>query len=42
MTSAFRARELALAGLGIAYVFESLVHADLAEARLVELLPPLP
>jgi DNA-binding transcriptional LysR family regulator len=33
------ARELALAGLGVAYVFEPLVHSDLAGGRLVELLP---
>ena len=33
------ARELALAGLGLAYVFEPLVHADLTSGRLVELLP---
>lgn len=33
------ARELALAGLGVAYVFEPLVSADLAEERLLELLP---
>jgi DNA-binding transcriptional LysR family regulator len=32
------ARELALAGIGIAYVFEPLVRADLAAGRLVELL----
>ncbi len=33
------ARELALAGLGIASVFEPLVHRDLVAGRLVELLP---
>lgn len=33
------ARELALAGLGVAYVFEPLVQMDLAGGRLVELLP---
>ncbi len=33
------ARELALAGLGLAYVFEPLVHMDLQAGRLVELLP---
>jgi DNA-binding transcriptional LysR family regulator len=33
------ARELALAGLGIAYVFEPLVHRDLTAGQLVELLP---
>ena len=33
------ARDLALAGLGIAYVFEPLVHTDLAAEQLVELLP---
>jgi DNA-binding transcriptional LysR family regulator len=32
------ARQLALAGLGVAYVFEPLVELDLAEGRLVELL----
>ena len=39
MSAATYARELALAGLGVAYVFEPLVQADLAEGRLVELLP---
>jgi DNA-binding transcriptional LysR family regulator len=33
------ARELALAGLGIASVFKPLVHTDLVAGRLVELLP---
>jgi len=33
------ARELALAGLGIAYVFEPLVRTELADGRLVEILP---
>ncbi|MFS6730905.1 LysR substrate-binding domain-containing protein, partial [Staphylococcus aureus] len=33
------ARELALQGLGIAYVFEPHVRDDLAEGRLVQLLP---
>jgi DNA-binding transcriptional LysR family regulator len=33
------ARELALAGLGVAYVFEPLVRADLVGGQLVELLP---
>ncbi len=33
------ARELALAGLGVAYVFEPLVDLDIAEGQLVELLP---
>jgi DNA-binding transcriptional LysR family regulator len=33
------ARDLALAGLGIAYVFEPLAHTDLAAEQLVELLP---
>ena len=33
------ARELALAGLGLAYVFEPLVQTDLTGGRLVELLP---
>ncbi len=33
------ARELALAGVGIAYVFEPLVERDLAGGHLIELLP---
>ena len=33
------ARELALAGLGVAYVFEPLVHMDLTGGRLVDVLP---
>jgi DNA-binding transcriptional LysR family regulator len=33
------ARELALAGIGIAYLHEPLVRADLAAGRLVEVLP---
>ncbi len=33
------ARELAVAGLGLAYVFEPLVQRDITEGRLVELLP---
>ena len=33
------ARELALAGVGIAYVFEPLVRDDLDAGRLVDLLP---
>jgi DNA-binding transcriptional LysR family regulator len=33
------ARELALAGIGIAYVFEPLVRADLQDERLVRILP---
>jgi DNA-binding transcriptional LysR family regulator len=33
------ARQLALAGLGVAYVLEPLVHADLAAGRLLEVLP---
>lgn len=33
------ARELALAAVGVAYVFEPLVRGDLAEGTLVELLP---
>jgi DNA-binding transcriptional LysR family regulator len=33
------ARELTLAGLGLAYVFEPLVRGDLAAGRLAEVLP---
>lgn len=33
------ARDLALAGLGVAYVFEPLVRTDLAAGRLIELMP---
>ena len=33
------ARELALVGIGITYIFEPLVRADLQEGRLVEVLP---
>jgi DNA-binding transcriptional LysR family regulator len=33
------ARELALAGVGIAYIFDPLVRDDLAAGRLVELMP---
>ena len=33
------ARDLAVAGIGIAYVFEPLVRADLREGRLVRLVP---
>lgn len=33
------AKELALAGIGIAYVFEPLVRAELMQGRLIELLP---
>jgi len=39
VNDALYARELALAGIGLAYVFEPLVRADLAAGRLVELLP---
>jgi len=33
------AHELALAGIGLAYIFEPLVHADLQAGRLIEILP---
>jgi DNA-binding transcriptional LysR family regulator len=33
------ARELAMAGLGVAYVMEPLVQAEIAQGRLVEVLP---
>lgn len=33
------AKELALAGIGIAYIFEPLVRAELAQGRLLEILP---
>ncbi|HEY9109780.1 MAG TPA: LysR substrate-binding domain-containing protein, partial [Roseateles sp.] len=39
MTDATFARELALAGVGIAYIFEPLVREALAGGRLVQLLP---
>jgi len=39
VTDASHARELALAGVGIAYIFEPLVRRDLREGRLKWLLP---
>jgi DNA-binding transcriptional LysR family regulator len=39
VTDAVHARELALAGLGIAYLFEPLVRADLRAGTLVQVLP---
>jgi DNA-binding transcriptional LysR family regulator len=39
VTDATFARDLALAGVGIAYIFEPLVRADLAAGRLRQLLP---
>lgn len=39
VTESHSAIELALAGVGIAYVFEPLVQSDIAAGRLIELLP---
>ncbi|TPI63202.1 MULTISPECIES: LysR family transcriptional regulator [unclassified Mesorhizobium] len=39
VTDSLGAIDLALAGLGLAYVFEPLVRADLAAGRLVQILP---
>jgi DNA-binding transcriptional LysR family regulator len=39
VTDSRAARDLALAGIGIAYIFEPLVRDDLAAGRLVELMP---
>ncbi|KQV88314.1 LysR family transcriptional regulator [Pelomonas sp. Root1237] len=39
ITDASFARDLALAGVGIAYIFEPLVHAELRSGRLQQLLP---
>lgn len=39
LTDATFARDLALAGVGIAYVFEPLVREDLSAGRLVQVLP---
>jgi DNA-binding transcriptional LysR family regulator len=39
VTDATYARDLALAGVGIAYIFEPLVRSDLREGRLLRLLP---
>lgn len=39
VTDVLYARELALAGVGLAYVFEPLVRADIAAGRLTQVLP---
>ncbi|MDE2479066.1 MAG: LysR family transcriptional regulator, partial [Betaproteobacteria bacterium] len=39
VTDATAARELALAGVGVAYLFEPLVREDLRQGRLLRLLP---
>lgn len=39
VTDALYARDLALAGVGVAYVFEPLIHDDLETGRLVPVLP---
>ena len=39
VTDSLAAIDLALAGVGLAYVFEPLVHAELAAGRLVQILP---
>ncbi|MDX8441897.1 LysR family transcriptional regulator [Mesorhizobium australafricanum] len=39
VTDSLAAIDLALAGVGLAYVFEPLVHADLAAGRLARILP---
>ena len=39
VTDSLAAIDLALAGVGLAYVFEPLVRADLASGRLVQILP---
>jgi len=39
VTDPLQARDLALAGVGIAYIFEPLVRADLTQGRLVTVLP---
>ncbi|TIP33632.1 MAG: LysR family transcriptional regulator, partial [Mesorhizobium sp.] len=39
VTDSLAAIDLALAGVGLAYVFEPLVRADLAAGRLVQILP---
>lgn len=39
VNNALYARELALAGLGLAYVFEPLVRQDIEAGRLIQLLP---
>lgn len=39
LTDPLQARDMALAGVGIAYIFEPLVRADMAEGRLEIILP---
>jgi DNA-binding transcriptional LysR family regulator len=39
VTDSLSARDLALAGVGLAYLFESLVRADIDSGRLIEVLP---
>ena len=39
VNNALYARELALAGIGLAYLFEPLVRADIADGRLSQVLP---
>ena len=39
ITDPLAARDLALAGLGIAYIFEPLVRGEIASGRLVQLIP---
>lgn len=39
VSEALSARDLALAGIGLIYIFEPLVRADLAAGRLVQVLP---
>jgi DNA-binding transcriptional LysR family regulator len=39
VTDSLAAIDLALAGVGLAYVFEPLVHAELAAGKLVQILP---
>jgi len=41
VTDSLAAIDLALAGVGLAYVFEPLVRADLAAGRLVQILPQM-
>ena len=41
VNNALYARELALAGIGLAYLFEPLVRADIAAGRLSQVLPKL-
>jgi len=39
VSDALSARELALAHVGLAYIFEPLVHDDVAAGRLIEVMP---